>query len=43
MHARMLLMNHAMFPGVPVVLGAVFHDGRGDYVEAPAETRRDEW
>ena len=40
-HARILLMDHTMFPGVPVVLGAVFHDGRGNYVEAPADTRRD--
>jgi hypothetical protein len=32
----------ALFLGVPVVPGAVFHDVRGDYVEAPAETRRDQ-
>jgi hypothetical protein len=31
-----------LFLGVPVVPRAVFHDGRGDYVEAPAETRRDQ-
>ena len=34
-------MDHALFSGVPVVLGAVFHDERGDYAEAPADTRRD--
>ena len=32
----------ALFLGVPVVSGAVFLDGRGDNVEAPAETRRDQ-
>jgi adenylate kinase family enzyme len=31
-----------LFLGVPVVPGTVFHDGRGDYVEALAETRRDQ-
>ena len=40
-HAHILLMDHALFSGVLVVLGAVFHDERGDYAEAPADTRRD--
>ena len=30
-----------VFSGVLVVLGAVFHDERGDYAEASADTRRD--
>ena len=30
------------FLGVPIVSGSVFHYGRGDYVEAPEETRRDQ-
>lgn len=40
-HAHISLMDHALFSGVLVVLGAVFHDERGDYAEAPADTRRD--
>jgi hypothetical protein len=31
-----------LFLGVPVVPGAVFHDVRGDYVEAPNGTRQDQ-
>ena len=31
-----------LFLGVSVVSSAVFHNGRRNYVEAPAETRRDQ-
>jgi len=31
-----------LFLGVSVVPSAVSHDERGDYVEAPAETRQDQ-
>jgi hypothetical protein len=31
-----------LFLGVPVVSGAVFHDVRGDYVEAPNGTQQDQ-
>ena len=36
-----MLINRAMFPAVPVVRDAVLQDGRGEYVEAPVEKRRD--
>ncbi len=38
----MHLTEYALFPGLQVVPGAVFHDRRGVYVETPAETRRNQ-